>query len=86
MLVIGETGSGKTTLLNAFLNYILQVNFYDNFRFKLIVEEVESQADSITNEVTAYSIKSHRGNPPIRVVDTPGFSDTNTIKADKLIT
>ena len=86
MLVIGETGSGKTTLLNALVNYLLGIKFEDNFRFKLIVEQTESQIHSITNTVSMYSIKSHCGNPPVLVIDTPGFGDTKGIEQDKIIT
>ena len=38
MIVIGQTGSGKTTLLNFFLNYYLEIEFTENYRFILINE------------------------------------------------
>ena len=51
-MVVGQTGSGKTTLLNAFLNYLLDVKFEDNFRLKLINEDFGiSMAESQTKDV-----------------------------------
>lgn len=38
-MVVGQTGSGKTTLLNSFINYLLQVQIDDDFRYKIIFEE-----------------------------------------------
>ena len=32
LMVVGQTGSGKTTLLNAFINYILNIKYEDDFR------------------------------------------------------
>ena len=36
ILMIGATGSGKSTLIDGFINYILGVNFEDDFRFTII--------------------------------------------------
>jgi len=32
------TGSGKTTLIDSLLNYLLGIEYYDDFRYKLIDE------------------------------------------------
>ena len=87
IMVVGQTGSGKTTLLNAFLNYLLGVQFEDNFRFKLIYEDFgESTYNSMTREVMSYNIRPLIGNIPlITVIDTPGFGDTGGIEKDKRI-
>jgi GTPase SAR1 family protein len=37
-VVVGATGAGKTTLIDSLVNYLLGVEFYDNFRYKLIDE------------------------------------------------
>ena len=86
-MVIGETGSGKTTLLNSFVNFILGVNLEDNYRFKIVIEKNNNiQSKSQTNDVRIYNIRSSGGYPPIRIIDTPGFGDTNGIEADQEIT
>ena len=46
LLCVGATGVGKTTLINGLANYLLDVHWEDNFRFKIIphaddVNEVE---------------------------------------------
>ena len=38
LVVLGQTGSGKTTLVDSFVNYLLGVDFYDKFRYKLVDE------------------------------------------------
>lgn len=37
-MVVGQTGSGKTTLLNAYINYIMGINYNDDFRYVIINE------------------------------------------------
>ena len=38
ILIMGQTGAGKTTLVDAYLNYLLGIDFYDEFRYKLVDE------------------------------------------------
>ncbi|XP_023282635.1 uncharacterized protein LOC111670230 [Seriola lalandi dorsalis] len=90
IMVVGATGSGKTTLINGMINYILRVDWDDNWRFKLINEETnKTQACSQTSEVTAYQIYHTDGFQvpySLTIIDTPGFGDTRGIKQDKEIT
>ncbi|CAI5789317.1 Stonustoxin subunit alpha [Podarcis lilfordi] len=90
IMVMGATGSGKTTLINAMINYVLDVQWGDEFRFKLIPENTNrSQAQSQTSEVTAYIVHHHKGFQvpySLTVIDTPGFGDTRGKEHDKLIT
>lgn len=57
-MVVGQTGCGKTTVLNSFLNYILEIEIEDNFRYEIIHETFgTSQSVSQTTNVTVYNIK-----------------------------
>ncbi len=84
-LVIGETGSGKTTLLDAFVNKLAGINYYDNWRWKLVDESHLNQltdGKSKTSEITTYYINDHKNKFNVRIIDTPGFGDTSGIKTD----
>ncbi|XP_063814162.1 uncharacterized protein LOC135054770 [Pseudophryne corroboree] len=90
ILLVGATGTGKTTLINGMANYILGVEWKDDFRFKLVHEVTgKSQAHSQTSVVTAYKINhDSRYQIPysLTMIDTPGFGDTRGIGQDKKIT
>ncbi|AWP03558.1 Hypothetical protein SMAX5B_015489 [Scophthalmus maximus] len=90
IMLLGATGSGKSTLINGIINYIVGVEWKDNFRFTLIVEDQSrSQAESQTSEVTVYKLNYQEGFKipfSLTVVDTPGFGDTRGVGRDKEIT
>ncbi|XP_039592071.1 uncharacterized protein LOC120515276 [Polypterus senegalus] len=90
IMVLGATGSGKSTLINGMVNYILGVQWEDDFRFKLIHEETsKSQASSQTSAVTAYEMNYQscfKVPYSFTIVDTPGFGDTTGVQRDKQIT
>lgn len=90
IMVLGATGAGKTTLINGMINYIVGVEWEDDFRFKLINEDQStSQAHSQTSKVTVYKINHQDGFKipfSLTVVDTPGFGDTRGVTRDKEIT
>ena len=87
---MGETGAGKTTMVNAMINYVLGVEREDNFRFKLVDEQVQiNTAHSQTQGVTAYDIHYREGFRipfSLTIVDTPGFGSTKGLESDKEIT
>ncbi len=90
ILLMGATGSGKTTWINAMVNYVLGVEWDDDFRFKLVNEAVigTSQAHSQTQEITAYDLHYQDGFRipySLTIVDSPGFGDTKGIKRDEQI-
>ncbi|CAG0882937.1 unnamed protein product [Darwinula stevensoni] len=87
LLLVGATGSGKSTLIDGIVNYAYGVTWEDKFRLKLILEEGEKcQAYSQTKWISAYVLqKQHESALPytLTVIDTPGFGDTEGIKADE---
>jgi GTPase SAR1 family protein len=86
LLLIGATGAGKSTLINGIVNYITDVCWNDDFRFKLIVDrESKSQSQSQTNQITAYSFHGFHLPYTLTVIDTPGFGDTRGIERDRTI-
>ena len=89
VMLVGATGAGKSTLINGMVNYILGVDWEEDFRFKLIAEEGgTSQAHSQTTTITAYTIPRQQGSPfehTLTIVDTPGFGDTKGLDSDKRI-
>jgi GTPase SAR1 family protein len=92
-MVVGQTGSGKTTLLNSLINALCGIQLLDNFRYIIIdeyakdsgVEDPKTQSKSRTTYVTAYNINGINGNPPIIIIDTPGFGDSRGMKFDEKI-
>ena len=91
IIVLGQTGSGKTTLLNSFVNFILGVEFEDDFRYVIIDEknvqgfENVDQTKSVTQNTTIYYIKKYKDYPSIILIDNPGFGDTSGPDKDKII-
>ena len=91
IIVLGQTGSGKTTLLNSLVNFILGVEFEDDFRYVIIDEknvqgnEVVDQTKSVTKNTSIYYIKKYKDFPSIILIDTQGFGDTSGPDKDRLI-
>ncbi|XP_058035355.1 uncharacterized protein LOC131196528 [Ahaetulla prasina] len=89
ILVMGETGCGKTTLINGMINYILGVQWEDNFRFKLIHETSQRrEAGSRKSEVRAYMVNHQKGFRipySLTIIDTPGFGGTRDAEQEKLV-
>ncbi|KAH3820212.1 hypothetical protein DPMN_121956 [Dreissena polymorpha] len=91
MLLIGETGTGKSTLVDAIINYILGVNYDDNFRFTVNDEDLDraqNQSMSQTEWITCFTIHPEEGSRlpySLNIIDTPGFGDTRGIKRDQAI-
>ena len=84
ILIVGQTGSGKTSFINAFVNYLMGIDLYDDFRYTLIIEKERIKTESQTKGIHIYNIRSKK--MLLRIVDTQGFGDTNGIEEDEKIT
>ena len=92
IMLMGASGSGKSTLINAMVNYIIGVEWEDNFRFNMVDDKREgvskSQAHSQTPFITLYTINKkevHTLPYTLTIIDTPGFADTEGVKRDQEI-
>ena len=83
ILMLGETGSGKTALLNCLTNYLMNIDYSNDFRYKLIIENSSliTPEKSTTKTVNIYNIIFN--NILFKVIDTPGFGDTSGPEKDK---
>ena len=93
IMLMGATGSGKSTLINAMVNYIIGVEWEDNFRFQMVDDQRERvskpQAHSQTAFITLYTINKEQDHTlpyTLTIIDTPGFGDTEGVKRDQEIT
>jgi len=88
LIVIGETGSGKTTLINCFINYLMGINKYDDFRY-ILVDENNNKFKNISSQTlninSYYILPLNKDLPPIKVIDTPGFGDTRENLDERVI-
>ena len=90
LMFVGATGAGKSTLINGMTNFLLDVKYTYDFRFKLVIDEDKrSQAHSQTEWITAYTFYWQEGFPVpynLTIIDTPGFGDTKGPEKDRKIT
>ena len=66
----------------------MNVKYDDEHRFKIVNENYNNNNKeflSQTKEVNIYYIKAQNGYPPIKIIDTPGFGDTQGIEFDNKI-
>ncbi|CAG0904882.1 unnamed protein product, partial [Darwinula stevensoni] len=90
LMVVGKTGAGKTTMINSLANYVYGVRWEDDFRFKVITEKgdvnANDKANSQTKGVSAYTFNWKEGMTipyTLTVIDTPGFADSEGLHKDE---
>lgn len=74
LLLFGASGSGKSTLVDAIINYVTDVSFADNFRFKITDEE--NTFTHQEDDIICYKIRCQIGFKVgfnLNVIDVPGF-------------
>ena len=93
IMILGSTGAGKTALINGMANYLLGVQWEDQFRFQLVSNEEAgidtAQLCSQTKWITAYTFHHQKGSPlpyTLTIIDTPGIGDTGGLERDQYIT
>jgi hypothetical protein len=72
LLLMGASGTGKSTLVDSIVNFILNVQWNDPFRFRVNPES----CDNPTKLVTAYTIHYVDGMSvpySLTIIDTPGY-------------
>ena len=84
ILIVGQTGAGKTSFINSFINYLMDIDINDDFRYTLVVEKEKLKSESQTKGIHIYNIRAKK--MILRIVDTQGFGDTNGISEDEKIT
>lgn len=55
----------------------------DPIRYQIIIENTSDQTKSITEKINTYYVKDQRNGKVYKLIDTPGFGDTNGVKSDK---
>ena len=77
ILVMGQTGSGKTTLVDTHLNYLLGIEFYDEFRYKFVDERglIEERKSLIqkaeSEEQKAQAVQIHSMTSSVTIYHVP---------------
>jgi GTPase SAR1 family protein len=61
IVVVGVTGAGKTTFCDSLVNFFLDVDYYDEIRYKLVDERSlnsNDQTSSRTKDTVIYHLKN----------------------------
>lgn len=78
LLLVGAIRSGKSTIVDAIINYITDVSYADNFRFKITGEQATTTTVQQTDDIFCYRFRCQEGIKikfNLTVVDVPGVDD-----------
>ncbi|CAC5371478.1 unnamed protein product [Mytilus coruscus] len=78
LLLVGAIRSGKSTMVDAIINYITDVSYADNFRFKITDEKASTATIKRTDDILCYRIHCQDGIKikfNLTIIDVPGFDD-----------
>ena len=66
------------------MNIYSGIQIEDNFLYILTYKIKKNELESNTKDITIYKIRTKGGLdfPPLKIVDTPGFGDTDGIEED----
>ena len=84
ILVLGLSHTGKTTFVNGLLNYLLDIQFEDYFRYEVQDEHIGksrymgaiTQTNEQTTRTTAYLFQKKQ--TIYTIIDTPGFGHSSS--------
>ena len=85
---MGRTGAGKTTYIDSFINYLLGVDFYDKFRYKLVDErDLIRKRTSLINEANRIKDKAkaaqvHSMTSTVSIYHIPSSAIVNSLSYD----
>jgi putative ribosome biogenesis GTPase RsgA len=85
IMLVGATGTGKAMLINGMVNYLLQVEWKDKFRFE-VIDDNDSIGQQKPNQITTYHLLDTeylRVPYGVTIIYTPGFEDSGLLEADK---
>ena len=77
LMIVGATGADKTTLINVMVNYMCGVNWKDDFRFRLVRDEL------VHDQINAYTIYPEKGSLldfTLTIIDTPEFQGLSNVE------
>ncbi|CAK58839.1 unnamed protein product (macronuclear) [Paramecium tetraurelia] len=87
IILVGTLTSKKQELINLFLNYYLEVEFSDPYRFEIFDDDIDLVKEDQNNEyeqMKVYYITPQYGKSGLRIINTPDYSDDLTFNDQQI--